>query len=472
MAINEYDRFDALALGELVRSGEVSARELVLEAISRAEALNPTINAIVTELYGAAVEAAPEVSRREGPLAGVPFLLKDLAYQEGVRCTFGSRLFRDFVPDHDADLVKRHRAAGLVIFGRTNTPEVGLAATTEGVLLGPCRNPWNTERTPGGSSGGAAAAVAAGILPAAHATDGGGSIRIPASCCGLVGLKPSRARNPVGPDAGEGWGSMSTGHVVTRSVRDSAAFLDATHGPAPGDPYYAPPFEGSYLEAHVAEPGQLRIAMDLNTITGEAVDPACAEAAKKAAALCESLGHVVEEAWPEYDRATFGQSTGAIVAANVANSIYSRAEALGRELTLDDVERLTLATAERGRAIPASAYVRAIGVIHQTGRILAEFCERYDVILTPTLVSPPVPIGWLNPDMEDLAVYGERFGKFWGFTNLHNATGQPAISLPLHWTDDGLPVGVQLAAGYGNELLLLQIARQLEEAAPWFDKRP
>ncbi|MEJ2132565.1 MAG: amidase family protein, partial [Gammaproteobacteria bacterium] len=363
-------------------------------------------------------------------------------------------------------------AAGLVIFGRTNTPEVGLAATTEGVLLGPCRNPWNTERTPGGSSGGAAAAVAAGILPAAHAPDGGGSIRIPASCCGLVGLKPSRARNPVGPDAGEGWGSMSTGHVVTRSVRDSAAFLDATHGPAPGDPYYAPPFEGSYLEAHVAEPGQLRIAMDLNTITGEAVDPACAEAAKKAAALCESLGHVVEEASPEYDRATFGQSTGAIVAANVANSIYSRAEALGRELTLDDVERLTLATAERGRAIPASAYVRAIGVIHQTGRILAEFCERYDVILTPTLVSPPVPIGWLNPDMEDLAVYGERFGKFWGFTNLHNATGQPAISLPLHWTDDGLPVGVQLAAGYGNELLLLQIARQLEEAAPWFDKRP
>lgn len=469
--IGEYERFDALGLAELVRAGEVTPGELVQEAISRTEAINPTINAVVTELYDEALDAASR-SVPQGLLAGVPFLIKDLAYVKGARCSFGSRLFGDFVPDHDAELVRRYRDAGLLIFGKTNTPEVGLAATTEGVFLGTCRNPWNTEFTPGGSSGGAGAAVAAGILPAAHATDGGGSIRIPASCCGLVGLKPTRARNPLGPDIAEGWGSMSTAHVVTRSVRDSAAFLDIAQGAALGDPYCAPPAEGSYLEAHRAEPQRLRIAMDLNAVTGAKVDAACVEAVERAAKLCEDLGHTVEEASPDYDRPTFSQATGTIVAANVAHTIYSRAQALGKEPTLDEVERLTLRTAEGGRAIPAHVYVRAMGAIHQTGRILAAFCEHYDVMLTPTLVSPPVPIGWLNPNMEDLDTYSERFGKFWGFTNLHNATGQPAISLPLHWTEDGLPVGVQFAAAFGNELMLLRLARQLEQAAPWFDKRP
>lgn len=472
--MTEYEQFDALGLAALVRKGEVTPRELLEAAIARAEALNPQINAIVAERYNEAIEAirSGDGTGQRGALAGVPFLIKDLAYLEGVRCTFGSRLFQDFVPDHDAELVKRHRDAGLVIFGKTNTPEVGLAATTESALLGPCRNPWNTEFTPGGSSGGAAAAVAAGILPAAHATDGGGSIRIPASCCGLVGLKPTRGRNPLGPDQGEGWGSMSTAHVVTRSVRDSAAFLDITHGAASGDPYCAPSFEGSFLEAHAAAPKALRIAKDLHAITDADVDAACVEAVEQAATLCEALGHVVEEASPAYDRAAFRQATGVIVAANVSNTVYSRAEALDIEPTLDHVERLTLRTAEGGRTIPASTYVRAMSVIHQTGRALASFCESYDLILTPTLVSPPVPIGWLNPNMDDLDTYNERFGKFWGFTNLHNATGQPAISLPLHWTDEGLPVGVQFAAGFGDELTLLRIARQLEEAAPWFDKRP
>jgi amidase len=469
--IKDYDRYDALELATLIRTRQLNAVEVLDEAIARAEAVNPKLNAVVAKSYddarARALEPLPET-----PLAGVPFLIKDITYQKGMACSSGSRLFADFVPDHDSELVARYRAAGLLLFGRTSTPEFGLNVTTESALLGVCRNPWNLQKTTGGSSGGAGAVVAAGVIPAAHATDGGGSIRIPASCCGLVGLKPTRARTPLGPDVGEGWGGMSIGHVVSRTVRDSAAFLDATHGPATGDPYQAPPFEGSFLAQCASAPKQLRIALDTTALTGVPTHPDCIEAVRRAAKLCESLGHVVEEASPQFDRLTFRMATGVVVSANVANSVDARLAVLGRKLAPDDIETNTRATVEYGRSIAAPRYAAAMQTIHQTGRAVARFHQTYDVMLTPTLVAPPVSIGWLDTMNLDVAAFGDRFSRFWGFTNLQNATGQPAISLPLHWNSEGLPIGVQFAGAFGAELLLLQLATQLERAQPWFDRRP
>ncbi len=468
----DYENYDALGLAGLIAAGELSATEVLDEAIERTEAHNPTLNAVVQRCDDQARQRAGE-TLPDSPLAGVPFLIKDIVYQEGLPSTSGSRLFADFVPDHDAELVRRYRDAGLLLFGRTNTPEFGLTTTTESALYGPCRNPWNLEHTTGGSSGGAGAAVAAGIVPAAHATDGGGSIRIPAACCGLVGLKPTRARTPVGPDVGEGWGGMSIGHVVSRSVRDSAAFLDATHGPMQGDPYFAPAFDGSsYLGACADAPGSLRIALELAPLTGVDADPACVEAARHAAALCESLGHQVEEASPEFDRMEFLHATGVIVAANVAHQIDTRLKTLGRELAADDIEAATRQTLEYGRRVSGAEYVKATQILHRTTRVVADFHQDYDLMLTPTLVSPPVPLGWLDTRDEDQSSYGERFRNFWGFTNLQNATGQPAISLPLFWTEGDLPVGVQFVGRVGADLTLLQLAAQLEKAQPWFDRRP
>lgn len=468
----EYEQYDALGLADLVARGEVSAPELLEAAIARTETHNKLLNAIVTSFYDEAREVAKKLDPALGRLAGVPFLIKDLNYVKGIPCSSGSRLFADVVPDHDAEIVKRHREAGLILFGKTNTPEIGLDASTESRHLGPCRNPWNTEYSTGGSSGGAAAAVAAGILPAAHATDGGGSIRIPASCCGLVGLKPSRGRTPLGPDVGEGWGGMSVGHVVCRTVRDSAAFLDVTHGPALGDPYHAPWFEGRFLDECKKDPGQLKIAVDLEPMTGAKLDPACKAAVENTIKLCEQLGHRVETAFPDFDREEFRRTTPVLVAATVANTVYSRAAALGRELSAEDVEPITLSTAIRGRKTSAESYAKAVQFLHQTTRKVAAFFADYDLILSPTLVQPPVRLGWLDTKSEDIDTYHDRFVQFWGFTNLYNATGQPAISLPLHWTEDNLPVGVQFAAGFGNESLLLQIATQMETAQPWFDRRP
>ena len=469
--IKDYDRYDALELAKLVRTRELSAVEVLDEAIARAEAVNPRLNAIVSKSYDDARAQAGK-TLPDTPLAGVPFLIKDITYQRGLACSSGSRLFADFVPDHDSELVARYRTAGLLLFGRTSTPEFGLNVSTESVLLGVCRNPWNLQKTTGGSSGGAGAAVAAGIIPAAHATDGGGSIRIPAACCGLVGLKPTRARTPLGPDVGEGWGGMSIGHVVSRTVRDSAAFLDATHGPATGDPYYAPTFDGSFLAQCADAPRRLKIAVDTNALTGVPTHPDCVEAVRRAAKLCESLGHTVEEASPQFDRLTFRLATGVVVSANVANSVDARLAVLGRKLAPDDIETNTRATVEYGRSIAAPRYAAAMQTIHQTGRAVARFHQTYDVMLTPTLVAPPVSIGWLDTMNLDVATFGDRFSRFWGYTNLQNATGQPAISLPLHWNAEGLPIGVQFAAAFGADLLLLQLATQLERAQPWFDRRP
>jgi amidase len=469
--IRDYERYDAVDLATLIRRRELSGLEVLDEAIRRADASNARLNALVAECFDVARRRAVE-PLPDSVLAGVPFLIKDITYMRGMACTSGSRLFQDFIPDHDSEIVARYRAAGLVLFGRTSTPEFGLNVSTESVLFGATRNPWNLGRTTGGSSGGSAALVADGVLPAAHATDGGGSIRIPASCCGLVGLKPTRARNPQGPDVGEGWGGMSTGHVVSRTVRDSAAFLDATHGPAVGDPYAAPTFVGSYLGTCARPAPRLRIALDTTPITDVPTHADCIEAARRAARLCESLGHVVEEASPEFDRSTFRQATGVVVCANVANSVDARLAALGRSLGPNDIEANSRASVEYGRSLGAPRYAAAMQTIHQTTRAVARFHETYDVMLTPTLVAPPVELGWLDTTSTDFATFSDRFSRFWGFTNLQNATGQPAISLPLHWNADDLPIGVQFVGRFGDDALLLQLAAQLERAQPWFDRRP
>jgi Asp-tRNA(Asn)/Glu-tRNA(Gln) amidotransferase A subunit family amidase len=469
--IDDYRDYDAMALAELIRHGETTALELLECALAKADARNDRINAITGFFEDAARRRASQ-PLPDSPLAGVPFLVKDLVYIEGVPCTYGSRLFADNVPDHDATVVRRMRDAGLVIFGKTNTPEFGLNVATEPALFGPTRNPWDTDHVPGGSSGGAGAAVSDGWLPAAHATYGGGSIRIPAACCGLVGLKPTRARNPQGPDVGEGWSGMSCGHVVSRSVRDSAAFLDALHGPAPGDPYAAPFFEGSFLDAHATPPRALKIAVDLNALTGQDVHPECVSAVERAASLCEQLGHTVDTASPEFDRERYGMATSTLVSANIALNVNGRLEALGRELTDEDIEPHTHMMRALGMSLRAEDYARALQVIHQTGRATARFHEQWDLMLTPVLLSPPVKVGWLDTINYNPETFNERFIRFWGFTNLQNATGQPAISLPLYWSAEGLPVGVQFVAPSGDELTLLQLAAQLEEAAPWFDRHP
>jgi amidase len=386
----------------------------------------------------------------------------------------GSRLWDDFVPDHDSEIVARYRRAGLVLMGKTNTPEIGLAATTESVKLGPCKNPWNLERTTGGSSGGAAASVAAGILPAAHATDGGGSIRIPASCCGLVGLKPTRGRTPAGPDVGEGWGSMATNNVVSRSIRDTAILLDVTHGSAKGDPYYAPHFDGSYFEKHTKRPGKLKIGVDLHPASGGfEVHEECLIGVKNTIKLLESLGHEVVDIHLDFDRENFSTATHLLVVANVANTVQTRADYLGlNEVGLDQIESLTLSSKKMGEVFRASDYAKATAIIHQTTRYIESRFQEYDLILSPTLLQPPVPLTYMNTNDGDNEKYAARIQSFWGFTHLYNGTGNPAISLPLHQSKDGLPVGMQLAASFGNELLLLQIGAQLEQAAPWFQRVP
>jgi amidase len=467
----EYDRYDALGLAALVAAREVSAAELLETAIARVEAANPTLNAVVHKLYELAREAVAG-GLPQGKLSGVPFMLKDLgpAYT-GAPTSSGSRFFDGYVADFDSTLTERYRRAGLVILAKTSTPELGLNATTEPVLHGPTRNPWNLAHSAGGSSGGAAALVAARVLPAAHATDGGGSIRIPASCCGVFGLKPTRARNPAGPLVGEGWSGLATGHALTISVRDSAALLDATHGPAPGDPYAAPPVTRPFLEEVGADPGRLRIALMTTIPDGPAVHPECVAAAESAARLCQSLGHSVEPASAPFDLAAFVPAMRVLISANLRNVLEQRGRVLGREPGPDDVERVTWELAEEGRRRSASEYAAALQTVHVLGRKMANFFACYDLLLTPTLAQPPVPLGWLDM-MLGIETFYERLNAYMPFTPVFNGTGQPAVSLPLHWTRDGLPVGVQLAARYGDEATLLRISAQIEAAAPWRDRRP
>jgi len=487
----EYDLYDGLGLAELVRAGEVSAAELAEEAIRRAEALNPALNFVVTPLF----ERGRTVARGrlpDGPFHGVPFFLKDILQDlAGVRSTSGSAALAGYVPDRDAEVVRRYREAGAVILGKTNVPEFGLLGVTEPEVFGATRNPWDPARTPGGSSGGAAAAVAAGVVPLAGANDGGGSIRIPASHCGLFGLKPSRGRVPAGPAYAEVWEGASVDHALTRSVRDSAAMLDAIAGPDAGAPYTIVPPERPYAEEVGRPPGRLRIGLTTRSPLGTPVHPECVEAVRRTALLLEELGHDVEEAEPEVDGHAVARCYFVLYFGQVA-AMLDRIEAEAPGATRR-TELATRALASIGRNLSAGAYVRSKQRWNEFGRAMAAFHARYDLFLTPVVAEPPVRIGELAPRrlerLQMQLVSGMRLGRFVSFTRLvdrlateslsrtpftqlANLTGQPAMSVPLHWTPDGLPVGSHFTAPFGDEATLFRLAAQLEEARPWFGMRP
>ncbi len=470
----EYRKMDATALAEAIAQGDLDPTEVLEAAIARAEAVNPEVNAIVHQQFEQARQTVADGSAPDGPFQNVPYLLKDLgAFDAGQPCTFGSRLWADFVPDHDATYTERCKAAGLVIMGRTNTPEMGLNATTEPTLHGATPNPWNPAHSAGGSSGGSAAAVAAGILPMAHATDGGGSIRIPASNCGLFGVKPTRGRNPAGPDVGEGWSGMSTGHVVSRSVRDSARMMDCTHGAAPGDPYAAPAPARPFAEEVGADPGKLRIALMTDGFDGRPLDPECVKGVEDAAKLCTDLGHRVEPAQPKLDVGALDQASRTVIAGNVWTAVRLRCKALGREPSGQDVEAVTWALAQEGTKSSAGDYAAAVMVLHQAGRQLAAFFNDYDLILSSTLRHPPLPLGAIDMQDNDLDHYWDAlFKDEIAITPFYNNTGCPAMTVPLHWSRGGLPVGIHFGAPFGDEATLFRLAAQLEVANPWFDKVP
>ena len=469
--MDELALLDATAQADLVRRKEVKAVELLDAAIDRIERLNPTLNAVVTPLYDQARAAASD-PLPDGPFAGVPFLLKDLgAEYAGAPLRAGSAFLRDYVSPDDSELVRRYKGAGLIILGKTNAPELGLVPTTEPLLFGPTRNPWDTSRTPGGSSGGSAAAVASGMVPAAHGNDGGGSLRIPASCCGLFGLKPTRARLPMSPGSDIA-GALGQDHVLTRSVRDSAALLDATAGPDLGAPYWAPPPLRPFAQEVGADPGRLRIAFTTYTLTGTSLHADCVTAVRDAAALCADLGHELTEAAPNLDGERLTRAFDTVWAAGCARTLDGLSRLHDRELTPALFEPLTWALYERGRRVSASDYLLAISDLQQASREVAHFLLDYDLWLTPTLGEPPLPLGALAPAPDDpLAGYFRAFA-FVPFTPLANASGQPAISVPLYWNADGLPVGVHFLAPFGDEATLFRLAAQLEAARPWANRRP
>lgn len=467
----EYLDYDALGLAELVRRKEASPEELLDAAIARIEAINPEINAVVTKMYDEArATIASDIT--DGPFAGVPFLLKDLgATYKGVRNTFGSRLLADFVPNYDNELVRRYKAAGLVTMGRTNTPEFGLNASTESALLGPCRNPWDTTRSSGGSSGGAGAAVAARMVPAVHGSDGGGSIRIPSSCCGVFGMKPSRGRQPKGPEVGEAWEGFATDHALSISVRDNAALLDATSGPEIGAPYGIPAPARPFLEEVTTSPGNLRIAF-FTKGAAEKIHPDCVAAVEDVAKLCQELGHDVIEDAPALDYETLKTAFSLIVESHAAAMLDQFAERFGRNVVREMVEPVTLGWAQGGWKASAADFAGTKSVINATTRRVAEFLTWYDVILTPTLGAPPPKLGYLDTMNLPFKEFHQRIFDFLPFTWLHNLTGLPAMSVPLYWNDEGLPIGVQFAGRYADEAILYRLAGQLEEARPWRDKIP
>jgi len=468
----DYERYDALGLAELVRRRQVSPGDLLQAAIQRVEARNPAVNAVTIPLYDYG-RVAIGAGLPDGPFTGVPFLVKDLgAAIAGVKMTRSSRFFADAPPPAaDSEHVARLKRAGLVIFGRTNTCELGLSLTCEPELHGPTRNPWDPTRISGGSSGGAAAAVGARMLPMAHASDGFGSIRAPAACCGLVGLKPTRGRNTMAPGLGEGLGGCSTEHGVTLSVRDCAALLDATCGAGAGDPYAAPPPARPFRQEVGAAPGTLRIAWTSLAPNGAKIEAESLRVLGEIAELCVDLGHRVEEADPAIDRPAVVATFLTLAAANTVVNLASH-PTKGRAARPDEVEKVTWATAKLGEKVTGAEYVRATQSAHKLGRQMAAFHADWDVLLTPGLATLPVKLGWLDMMMDDVDEYWRRVFAFSPFTVWFNLSGQPAMMLPLGRSPQGLPVAVQLVARYGDEATLFRLAAQLEAARPWFDRKP
>jgi amidase len=472
MALANYADYDGLGLAELVRNKDVKPTELVDEAIRRAEALNPKLNFVVYKDYERARKTA-EGSLPQGPFSGVPFFLKDIyGFAEGMPTRQAARFMPAMPWPSDCLLVTRYKAAGLVMLGKTNVPEFGLVPTTESKLYGPSRNPWNREHSTGGSSGGSAAAVAARVVPLAHANDGGGSIRIPASCCGLVGLKPTRARMSYAPDFGDIIDGLANDHVVSISVRDTAAALDATAGCIQGDPYWAPDPPKSYLGAMAHTPKRLRIAYTTKKLDGQPLHPDCVSAVKQAAKLCESLGHVVEEAMPDLNQTALIPAFMTFWCANLAAGIDYVAKLTGQTPSADKFEGLTWGLYEAGKRISASEYLHAKALMQHAPRKAAKFHETYDVWLSSTLGSPPVKLGTFDMEERDPEKSFAPLIDYVPFTAMQNVTGQPAINLPLYWNGQGLPIGAHFVGRYGDETTLLQLAHQLEQAAPWAQRRP
>ncbi len=489
----EYTQHDGLGLAALVQRGELGAAELLEAAIARIEAHNPVLNAVIRTRFESARGEATQVDRA-APFAGVPFLLKDLlSTLAGEPTGYGNRLLATRPMPRDSELVRRFRAAGVVIAGRTNTPEFGLTPYTEPLSCGPTRNPWSHAHSPGGSSGGSAAAVAAGMVPLASGGDGGGSIRIPASCCGLFGLKPSRGMTPSGPEFGEIWRGFAIEHVISRSVRDSAAMLDATAGADAGAPYAAPARARPFLSEVGADPGRLRVAFTSAPLFGRgAVHADCVAGLEAAARLLASLGHHVEDATPPIEPDDDALAFVTVLAGETRAEIEHLARITGRKPRAADFEPATYSLGLLGRSISAAAYAGAANRLQLAARRMAPFFERYDVLLTPTLASPPALIGALQPSageqrlmrvvnaldagwlLDALGVIKPLTAKTFGYipyTALFNATGQPAMSVPLHWNDAGLPIGMQFVARLGDDARLLRLAAQLEQAQPWFDRR-
>jgi amidase len=470
MAFKEFGSYDAVGLADLVRRKQVNAAELLDEAIARTAKVDPQINAVVVKHYDYAKKQIDK-GLPDGPFTGVPFLLKDLDILAGTVTTSGASVFRDNVADHTGTLTQRFLETGVAIFGKSSSPEFGLMPTTESRLFGPTRNPWNLGHSSGGSSGGAAAAVAARILPMAHASDGGGSIRIPASTSGVFGMKPTRARNPLGPDRGEGWGGFSCGNVVSISVRDSAVMMDAIHGPEPSSLYVAPPPQRPFSQEVGRDPGRLRIAFTDKSPYGDAIDPEIAAAVRDVAAMLAKLGHHVEERAPALAADPAAVMT-VIVGANTALSVRQAEARFGRKMTGDDFEVLTLASAHNAQHTSATDYVAAQLAAFQISRGLADFFETCDVLLCPTLCSPPLRIGELNTMSEDLSHIAPILRRYMPATAMFNMSGQPAMSMPLAWNKAGLPLGMMFSAKLGEEGTLFRLASQLEQERPWKDKLP
>jgi len=470
-AFGDYEDHDAVGLAALIRDGAVSAAEVLEAAIARCEARNPALNAVVMELYDHG-RAAVAGDLPDGPLAGVPYLIKDLgAALAGTPTTGGSKFMADVVPDADSETVTRLKAAGMAIFGKTNTCEFGMSITCEPQLYGPTRNPWDDAVTPGGSSGGAASAVAARILPAAHASDGFGSIRVPASCCGLVGMKPTRGRNSFAPGLGERMGGIVAEHTVSISVRDHAAILDATAGPAPGDPYYAPPPVQPFLDEVGADPGTLRVGFSYGGATGARTDGEHARVLDETLSVLEGLGHDVVEADPPIVNDEMQDIFRTLMASNAAQTIRLH-PTKSRLPEPGEVENVVAATAEKGERVTGYDVFLAQGRMHQAGRRMAAYHDTYDVLLTPGLGHMPPKLGWLDMMMDDADEYWDRVAAFSPFTVWFNLTGQPAISLPVGTTDEGFPVSVQAVGRYADEATLFRLSAQLETAMPWRDRKP
>jgi len=490
----EYPQYDGLGLADLVRTKQVTPIELVEEAISRIEAHNPALNAVVTKLYDRARVTAVQEFSPLAPFAGVPFLLKDLlSTLEGVATSQGNRLWKDIPAKGDTELVRRWKAAGLNILGKTNTPEFGLTPFTEPLTFGPTRNPWNLERTSGGSSGGSAAAVASRMVPLASGGDGGGSIRIPASACGLFGLKPTRGRMPTGPFIGEAWHGFAIEHVLTRSVRDSAALLDATQGADVGAPYAAPPLGRPFLNELSLPTGKLRIAVTGKPLMGSKVDPQVLQGLERTVVLLRELGHEVIEDTPALEAQPFSLAFVTLLAAELRADIELSARLAGKKLKVNDFDPASFGLGMLGKAMSARDYAEASRYLQVAARGVSGFFEGYDLLLTPTLSKPPVPLGALQPSAAEKAlikVIGSFDGgwllkalgiikplaaqtfDFMPWTAVFNVTGQPAMSVPLEASDDGLPMGMHFVAKFGDEAALFRLAAQLETARPWAGRVP